>query len=68
MAGETCRPPLLILETILAKPSPMWFGLMDDKIFEFRMKIGALHELHRILVIASVLSWGRFYSIPNTGT
>ena len=68
IAGGTCQLPSHILENILAEPSQMWFGLMDDKIFVHKLKIGVLHELHRILVIASVLSWGRFYSIPNTET
>ena len=65
---ETSQVPLHILDDVLAKPSQMWFGLMDAKIFAQGLKIGVLHELHRILVIASVLSWGRFYSIPITET
>ena len=67
-ACETYRVPLQVLENILAKPSPMWFGLMDDTIFALGLKIGVLHELYRILVMASVVSWSRFYSVPNTVT
>ena len=66
-ACEIRQLPLNVLESILAEPSQMWFGFMDDKIFALGLKIGVLHELHRILVIASVISWSRFYSIPNTG-
>ena len=67
-AAGRCKVPLNVLENFLAKPSPMWVGLTDDKIFAFGLKVSVLHELHRILVMASVLSWGRFYSIPNRGT
>lgn len=67
-AYKTSQLPFNVLECILAKPSQMWFGLMDDKIFALGLKLGVLHELHRILVIASVISWSRFYSIPNLGS
>ena len=38
---------------------------MDGRIFEHKLKLFIIHELHRILTVASILSWGRFYGLPE---
>ena len=53
-----------ILNNVLLEPSTMWIGLMESKYFALGLKIKHVHELHRILTTASVLSWGRFYTCP----
>ena len=54
-----------MLESILSEPSPMWVGLLDQSLFKTGVRLCAMHELHRILTIASISSWGRFYDLPN---
>ena len=56
--------PLTVIDKILESPCGMWFGLFDPCLFELGLKLKSLHELHRIVTMASVLSWGRFYSLP----
>ena len=56
--------PLNVIEDILSEPCSMWIGLIDLKLFNLGLRIGIIHELHRICIIASVSSWGRFYAIP----
>ena len=56
--------PKGILNGILCTPCPMWVGLFAG-IFENKLKLLVIHELHRILTIASILSWGRFYALPE---
>ena len=53
-----------VLEAVLEKPSPMWVGLVDQKLFLSGLKLRAIHELHRILTMASICSWSRFYTLP----
>ena len=53
-----------ILNKVLLEPSTMWIGLMEYKYFDLGLKMKHVHELHRILTIASILSWGRFYKCP----
>ena len=55
---------LSVIDNILLKPCGMWFGLFDNCLFDLNLKLGSLHELHRIVTMASVLSWGRFYPVP----
>ena len=55
---------LSILNLIISKPSTWWIGLIDTKVFDLCPKIAQVHELHRIVTTASVLSWGRFYACP----
>ena len=57
--------PKGILNGILCTPCPMWVGLLDAGIFEHKLKLPVVHELHRILTMASILSWGRFYVLPE---
>ena len=57
--------PISMLEAVLVEPCPMWVGLMDRCLFKPGMKLGVLHELHRIMTMASIFSWGRFYTIPK---
>ena len=57
--------PLRVLDDILVKPSGMWVGLFDNCFFELGLKLSVLHELHRIMTMASVMSWGRFYALPG---
>ena len=56
---------LSTLNIILSKPSTWWIGLIDYKIFDLCFNIAQVHEFHRIVTIASVLSWGRFYKCPT---
>ena len=56
--------PLNVIEEILERPSGMWFGLFDPSLFDLGLKLRSLHELHRIVTMASVLSWGRYYPLP----
>ena len=55
--------PLNVIEDILSEPCRMWIGLIDLKLLT-ALRIGIIHELHRICTIASVSSWGRFYAVP----
>ena len=55
---------LSVLNSILLKPCKMWIGLIDRKLFALELKIKHVHEFHRILTTASILSWGRFYTCP----
>ena len=59
------EPSKGILNCIFFHPCPMWVGLLDAGIFEHKLKLLVIHELHRILTIASILSWGRFYALPE---
>ena len=61
--GNDDIPPNVI-EKILERPCGMWVGLFDPSLFDLGLKLRSLHELHRIVTISSVLSWGRFYSLP----
>ena len=56
--------PADIIDGILLRPCPMWVGLFETRFFDNGMKLRSAHELHRILTISSVLSWGRFYPVP----
>ena len=55
---------LSVIEKILDGPCGMWFGLLDPCLFDLGIKLRVIHELHRIVTVASVLSWGRFYAVP----
>ena len=57
--------PKGILNGILGTPFLIWVGLLDSEIFEYKLKLSIIHELHRILTMASILSWGRFYALPE---
>ena len=57
--------PLQVLDDILKKPSGNWVGLFDTSLFELDLKLSILHEVHRIITMASVMSWGRFYALPG---
>ena len=48
--------PLQVLEDILEKPSGMWVGLFDTCLFELGLKLSILHEVRRIVTMASVMS------------
>ena len=61
---NTSRLQLSLLESVLAKPSPFWVGLVDQSLFLNGLKLRAIHELHRILIMASISSWSRFYELP----
>ena len=56
--------PSSILEAVLINPCPMWVGLLDESLFKTGIKLCAIHELHRIVTMASIFSWGRFYDLP----
>ena len=56
--------PDIIIDRILLRPCPMWVGLFETRFFDFGLKLSSAHELHRILTISSVLSWGRYYPVP----
>ena len=56
--------PHSTIDGILERPCGMWVGLFDNSFFDLGFKLRSAHELHRIVTIASILSWGRFYSIP----
>ena len=56
--------PSSLLETVLVQPCPMWVGLLDQGMFQTGVKLCVIHELHRIVTMASVFSWGRFYNLP----
>ena len=53
-----------MLETVLIKPCPMWVGLLDQSLFKTGVKLCVIHELHRIVTMASIFSWGRYYHLP----
>ena len=57
--------PTPVLDDILEKPSGMWVGLFDNCFFELGLKLSVLHQLDRIVTMASVMSWGRFYAVPG---
>ena len=57
--------PKDLVSSILCIPCFMWIGLMDRRIFEHKLKLLIIHKLHRILTVASILSWGRFYGLPK---
>ena len=61
--GAPCIP-LGLIDDILLKPCKMWVGLIHNGLFDNGLKLVSIHELHRIFVTASIISWGRFYSIP----
>ena len=62
---STCEVPKGILNGILGTPCLMWVGLLYSENFEHKLKLPIIHELHRILTMASILSWGRFYVLPE---
>ena len=43
----------------------MWIGLFDTCLFELGLKLPILLELHRIVTMASVMSWGRFNALAG---
>ena len=57
--------PRCVIDEVLEKPCGMWVGLFEPCLFEFGLKLSSLHELHRIVTIANVMSWGRFYTLPK---
>ena len=59
-----CDISRVIIDGILEQPCKMWVGLFDDRLFDLGLKLQGAHELHRIVTMASVLSWGRFYALP----
>ena len=63
--GSLVEVPKDLVNSVLCTPCPMWVGLMDVRIFEHKLKLFIIHELHRILTVASILSWGRFYALPK---
>ena len=56
--------PLGVIDSILMKPCKMWVGLLDIRLFDKGLNLLSIHELQRIIVTASIISWGRFYAIP----
>ena len=63
-ASNTYGLSILVLDDLLKIPSTIWIGLIDARLFDSGLKIKQVHELHRILTTASILSWGRFYNCP----
>ena len=59
-----CDFPHSVVDEILKKPCGMWVGLFEQGLFGLGLKLWNLHELHRIVTMASVFSWGRFYALP----
>ena len=57
--------PRSVVDKILEKPCGMWVGLFDPCLFELGLKLSSMHELYRIVTMASVMSWGRFYTVPK---
>ena len=55
--------PISMLEAVLLEPSPVWVGLMDRNVFKAGVKLRVIHELHRIVTMASIFSWGRYFTI-----
>ena len=55
---------LTLLESVLAELCPMWVGLLDSGLFLPGVKLREIHELHRIVTMASVFSRGGIYSLP----
>ena len=53
-----------VIDNILVKPNEMWVGLIDVGLFELGLRLASIHEIHRIMVISSIMSWGRYYAIP----
>ena len=62
--GGPSLHPVSLLDTVLMKPCPMWVGLLDPELFLPGIKLHSIHELHRIVTMAAVFSWGRFYVLP----
>ena len=62
MESQVKLLPLNVIEEILSEPCCI--GLIDLNLFNLGLRIGIIHELHRICTIASVSSWGRFYAVP----
>ena len=56
--------PSSVIDKILVKPCKMWVGLIDTRLFDIGLKLTSVHELHRIVVTASIMSWARFYTYP----
>ena len=65
--SQVKRLPLYVMENILSEPCGMWVGLIDAKLFDLGLRLEVIHEFHRICTTASVLSWGRFYTVPHRG-
>ena len=63
-SGGPSLLPVSLLDSVLMKPCPMWVGLMDPELFLPGIKLRSIHELHRIVTMAAVFSWGRFYELP----
>ena len=53
-----------LIQNLLREPCAMWVGLMIPTVVASGLKLKAIHELHRVFIISSVLSWGRFYDVP----
>ena len=56
--------PRDMVDTVLKRPCKMWVGLFDSNLFNAGLKLRSAHEFLRIVTVASVLSWGRFYPLP----
>ena len=56
--------PISCINSILMRPCGMWVGLFDNYFFDLGLGLKSAHQLHRIVTISSILSWGRFYPIP----
>ena len=60
--------PASMLEIVLVAPCPMWVGLLQKDLFKPGVKLRIIHELHRIVTMAAIFTWGRFYALPNSQT
>ena len=58
--------PLSMLEAVLVEPNLLWVGLMDRNLFKPGVKLHVLHELHRIVTMAGIFSWGRHFHLPES--
>ena len=56
--------PSGMIDGILEKPCKKWVGLIDTRLFDTGLKLISIHELHRIVVTASIMSWAHFYTYP----
>ena len=65
VAEGNCGISRNVVDEILKKPGCIWTGFFDPGLFELDLKLSSLHKLHRIVTIASVMSWGRFYTVPK---
>ena len=58
--------PFSMLEAVLVEPNLLWVGLMDRNLFKPGVKLHVLHELHRIVTMAGIFSWGRHFHLPES--